>query len=420
MRVRLLTRSRVSNVLAGLLASNGVVISAGLLGLAACGSDSVGEGTPIAGMGGNAGDGEGPAGGSGGAGASPTSSGGTPTIFSPEGVGGSQNREDEVCVGEEANSQPIPAIVELLVDTSTSMNQTAAGGGGGPTKWEETRTALLDALGLMTDTTQVGLVFYPDVGGGAASCFDEDEDVPIGLLSGSEQRDKLSSAFASQAPSGSTPTHDAYVYALERLESFSEPGERFVVLITDGEPTFALGCQGSGVPNDPADPAPLIPEAAQALSSGIKTFVIGSPGSEGARESLSQMAEAGGTGPTDCSHEGPNFCHFDMTEEPSFSEALSGALAEIAGQTLTCAYDVPDPPSGERLDLDNLVNVFFTESGQERELLPRAAEGVECTDGWQYTEDRSRLVLCPATCSRIQALSGELSLEFGCESRIPY
>ena len=107
---------------------------------------------------------------------------------------------------------------------------------------------------------------------------------------------------------------------------------------------YALNCQGSGTQQDPADPTPLIPEAASALARGMKTFVIGSPGSEDARRSLSQMAEAGGTATEGCSHTGsPFYCHFDMTEEADFAVALRDALASISGLALSCAYDIPSP-----------------------------------------------------------------------------
>jgi hypothetical protein len=252
---------------------------------------------------------------------------------------------------------------------------------------------------------------------GADACFDEEADVAVGPL-GSEssaQRQELRQAFERESPRGSTPTHDAYRYALDELAQVDGIGERFLVLITDGTPTYALGCEGSGTPTDPADPAPLIPEAASALGRGIKTFVIGSPGSEGARESLSQMAQAGGTAADGCSHDGPRFCHFDMTEEEDFAEALSDAFAAIAGIALSCTYDIPPPPSGETLDLSK-VNVLFTPPGAAREIIPQSPAG-SCSDGWQYSDDRSQVLLCGQTCDRVSASTGVLSLEFGCTTQ---
>jgi von Willebrand factor type A domain-containing protein len=323
----------------------------------------------------------------------------------------------ETCVGQEAGTELAPTVVELLVDTSLSMDERAPG--SNRSKWIETRRVVLDAIDLMPATTSVGVVFYPDVEVGAPVCFDSDADVAIaGLGSGSSaQRRQIRDAFERESPRGSTPTHDAYRYALDQLASSSGVGQRFLVLITDGTPTYLLGCEGSGTPQDPADPAPLIPEAASALGRGIKTFVIGSPGSEDARRSLSQMAQAGGTASAGCTNEGrPHYCHFDMTAEEDFASGLRDALASISGIALSCAYDIPDPPSGDTLDLSK-VNVLFTPPGSEQELIRQSAPGT-CTDGWQYSEDQTRVLLCGATCDRVSSSAGLVSLEFGCTTRV--
>ena len=81
------------------------------------------------------------------------------------------------------------------------------------------------------------------------------------------------------------------------------------------------------------DLASVVSVASEGTKNGIKTFVIGSPGSESARRSLSQMAQAGGTASEGCSNDGsPRYCHFDMTEEEDFA----GALRELGlGSSIT-------------------------------------------------------------------------------------
>ena len=199
------------------------------------------------------------------------------------------------CVGQTAGTEAVPAVLQLVVDTSGSMDRDAPG--TRDTKWQVTRDALLGAIEEMPGNTSLGVVFYPDVPITASSCFDNEADVAIAPLAsaGSPQRRSIASAFASQAPDGGTPTHDAYRYAYGALATASASGNRFAVVITDGTPTFSLGCVGTGLVSDPVDPSPLVGEATRAREQGVSTFVIGSPGSEGARESLSRMAEAGGT-----------------------------------------------------------------------------------------------------------------------------
>ena len=330
----------------------------------------------------------------------------------PDGVGGAGNS----CVGQTAGTEAVPAVLQLVVDTSGSMDQDAPG--TRDSKWSVTRDALLGAVEDMPTNTSVGVVFYPDVPISASTCFDEQADVPIERLEGdgSSQRRRIESAFDRQSPDGGTPTHDAYRYAHSQLAATNAIGARFAVVITDGTPTFSLGCEGTGLVSDPVDPAPLVTEAQRARAQGVSTFVIGSPGSEGARESLSRMAEAGGTARPGCSHAGPTYCHFDMTESGDFATDLREALGTISGLTLSCAYDIPAPPSGQLLD-PNRVNVLFTPTGASPERIGKT-ESSSCNEGWQYSEDGSQVLLCGTTCDRVKASNGTLSLEFGCATRV--
>jgi hypothetical protein len=242
--------------------------------------------------------------------------------------------------------------------------------------------------------------------GGMRSCFDAQVDVPIGALS-TAQRGLLDSALQMEQPAGSTPTHDAYVYALDQLRAATQPGQKYVVLITDGVPTYGRNCTGTGMPNQmpPVPTQPLIDESAAAMAAGIRTFVIGSPGSEGARESLSQMASVGGTARASCSDTGPQYCHLDMTAEPNFSTALNAALdAVIAGIPLTCNFNIPPPPAGTTLDRGK-VNVTYTDGSGNAMTVGRDAslDALECNNGWQYNADYSQVTLCGELCEAVKA-----------------
>jgi hypothetical protein len=320
------------------------------------------------------------------------------------------------CVGQTAGTEAVPAVLQLVVDTSGSMDQDAPG--SNDSKWTITRDSMLQAIEEMPAATSVGVVFYPDVSNDEDTCFDSEADVDIGRLDGasSDQRARIERAFERQSPDGGTPTHDAYRYAYAELAEADVIGARFAVVITDGTPTYSLGCEGTGLISDPVDPTPLVPEAERALERGVRTFVIGSPGSEGARESLSRMAEAGGTARAGCSHTGPSYCHFDMTESRNFATDLRDALGTISGLTLSCAYDIPAPPSGQTLD-PNQVNVLFTPRGSETELITKNPSGA-CSEGWQYSGDGRQVLLCGSTCDRVKGSDGSLSLQFGCATRV--
>jgi hypothetical protein len=329
------------------------------------------------------------------------------------------------CVGESAGAEVAPTVLQLVVDTSGSMDDDAPGPVRG-SKWEATRRALLASVDQMPAATAVGVVFYPDTSNdddddddNQDSCFDRQTDVPLRVLDapGSQQRRQIRSAFQNQNPDGGTPTHDAYAYAVQQLDAVTLTGARFAVLITDGIPTFSLGCNAEDRgQNDAVDSGPLVVEAAKSLSLGVRTFVIGSPGSEGARENLSRMAEAGGTATPGCSHTGPAYCHFDMTEAQDFATALAQALGQIAGLALSCSYAIPLPPNGAQLDPAK-VNVLFSPAGAREEVILRSP-GNTCSDGWQYSPDGTQVLLCGNTCERVREGNGSLKLEFGCATTI--
>ncbi len=332
--------------------------------------------------------------------------------------------QNGTCAGQTAGAEISPTVLQLVVDTSGSMDDDAPGPVRG-SKWEATRTAVLAAVDRMPAATAVGVVFYPDTSDDGddnndqSSCFDRQTDVPVRALadSGSQHRGQIRSAFQGQNPNGGTPTHDAYAFAVQDLQSVTLPGARFAVLITDGIPTFRLGCDDSNRGQDnEVDSAPLVVEAAKTLARGVRTFVIGSPGSEGARDNLSRMAEAGGTAAPGCSHAGPEYCHFDMTEAGNFAAALADALGQIAGLALSCSYDIPAPPNGGQLD-PSKVNVLFRPAvGQEQVILQSPGQG--CSEGWQYSQDGSQVLLCGSTCDRVRDAEGSLTLQFGCATSI--
>jgi hypothetical protein len=316
-----------------------------------------------------------------------------------------------------SSATPAAPVLMFLVDLSLSMNEMAPG--SQDSKWIETRDALETAFTGLPDGMNVGMTFYPDVPTNSMPCFDEQLDVPIAALNAG-QRQALDTALQGEMPSGSTPTHDAYVYALEQLRANTLRGQKYVVLITDGIPTYGLNCMGTGMANQmpPIDTAPLVAESGTAMAGGIRTFVIGSPGSEGARMSLSQMASQGGTARANCSDAGPEYCHFDMTTEPDFSAALNAALGEvIADIPLTCEFAIPPAPAGMELDRSK-VNVTYNDGDGSTTDLGRDTSGACSADGWDYTPDGSQIRLCGALCDQVK-MDGNASITIvlGCATR---
>jgi hypothetical protein len=239
-----------------------------------------------------------------------------------------------------------------------------------------------------------------------------------------DQSMQLTLALDSAFVTGSTPTHAAYRQAVDYLRATNFAGPKYVVLLTDGEPTYGLtdagGCYGIGT--ERVDSTALIADVTAAFQEGINTFVIGSPGSEGARVDLSRVAEEGGTARDGCSSAADSdlYCHLDMTTEPDFGAALAGALGQVAEQTADpCSYAVPMPRDGQTIDRAR-VNVSFTEaSGTPVEVPNVATEVADCLWGWQYSEDQSTIQLCPDTCATVMATGDtDVDILVGCRPTI--
>src|SRR5688572_30835101 len=129
------------------------------------------------------------------------------------------------CAGWSAEPETQPAVLQLVVDTSLSMDEPPDGGGRGrnndPTKWDITRDALQEVLGTLPEELAIGLFFYPnmetegsDEPRPVAECVNLDEGIGVAPLT-DQHRENLIEIFDDTEPNGWTPTHGAYEHALE-------------------------------------------------------------------------------------------------------------------------------------------------------------------------------------------------------------
>jgi hypothetical protein len=344
-----------------------------------------------------------------------------------------QAMSDQACEGESREAEPESSVLMLVVDVSGSMAEESPSSGE-RTKWEVTHEALSVALDTLPSSMAAGMLLYPNrmteknevAPTDVSQCVATEQLVEVDLLRGetSAQRSVMAEVLANATIVGGTPTHDAYDYALQNLVAYETDLRKYMLLITDGQPTFSQGCFGTGITEAPVPPEPVIlaiQDAYEGLS--IPTFVIGSPGSEwgvGAGEDnrpwLSNAAALGGTARAGCDHQGPgSYCHFDLVEEPDFSVGLQSALGEIAASVVACTFTVPEAPSAGRQINTEEVYVIYTNGAGEHWLLLRSAT-TDCAVGWHFNGERESLTLCKDSCRKVKSdPTGAIQLLYGCQ-----
>lgn len=363
------------------------------------------------------------------------------------------------CIPESYVSQELPSSILFVVDRSGSMacNTPAAGQSSEeceeksermfdekPSKWEITIEALKKVFENMDESgARAGLMFFSNDGRCGVHSDLTLGGVPLDLIDASHIN-LLSNALDHQIPNGGTPLVGATVLAYNHLheEAGGEcksppcgaPGNRYVVLITDGvdscpNPRFEQGGAPCGDAIGPCTHYLLNTEVPNAVEVNIKTFVIGAPGSELGRGFLSELAFQGGTAwisGLDCAHgdlDGTTGnCHFDMTQSEDFAGDLSEALRKISGATLGCEFSVPNV-TDETIDM-NKVNVQYTLPGKDPVCVFQD-ETKPCeqgANGWQFaknpdgSQDLSKVVLCGEACNIVERNSRiQVDVILGCE-----
>lgn len=355
--------------------------------------------------------------------------------------GALEQLKDAGCAGWEAEPEPVnipQGLIEFVNDISTTM--TVILPGDSQTKWQITREALRQAINDLPDQVAVGISFFPGrigvVGStptdNIAQCLDQSYNIEINLLDANQRAaidERLRNMEASTGGAG-TPTHDAMLIAIERVlraQQRGVPGNPHIVLLTDGQPTVQHGCWSTAGRADPCTPQPYQPIveviAAAYQQLGIRTFVIGTPGSEvnectreDVRYWLSEAARAGGTAPPNCSDQGPNYCHIDISSETNFSSNLQLALSMVldAAVSVPCNYSLPSPPPGQVLD-PNRVTMVYSDSTNDNDYLVREDSEGECTRGWRW--NGNMIEICSDTCSYVNTDPlPVVNVIFGCES----
>jgi hypothetical protein len=330
------------------------------------------------------------------------------------------------------SSRPIVNML-LVVDKSSSMSITDEFPDG---RWKTLGDALGVALEQSESRISFGLEFFPFADDPTATpdtCQTPtgmDVLVPVGA--GTDTVPVIEKAFTTYAPAGGTPTADALAHALEYFEhgdGKNLPGTTYVLLATDGgpncnadltcdastctlnleDPTATMKCNNGSccdVNLDPAGPTNCldqdrtVAQVGALAKAGVKTFVVGIPGSQFFAHTLDAIAQAGLEENPSGS---PSYYAVTSSDGP---QGLTDVLTRITSGLITsCRLQLtstPDDPNYEKL-----LNVEI--DGAD---VPQQG-----ADGWSVdtTTSPPTIVLAGKTCDYMEQHGAErVQITYGC------
>jgi hypothetical protein len=228
------------------------------------------------------------------------------------------------CGGTRVEAMRVPVSLLLVIDKSGSMTDEPTG--FGTSKWEAMKEALGAAVANAPATVATGLLLYPYRGvtdiplecEGMTCCAvpSAESAVLVGVAASNASR--IDDVLDSTSPGGGTPTAAALERALAYYtegEGLLLAGEKYVLLATDGGPNcnYELTCDADtctpnldGVPQCAdgnccegageycVDDEGVTAQIDALSAAGIRTFVVGIPGTEEYADYLDGFARAGG------------------------------------------------------------------------------------------------------------------------------
>lgn len=330
----------------------------------------------------------------------PQPMGGASGMMIGGGVGGVGGDPNGVCEVIRANADPQVPDMMIVLDRSGSMTE------GG--RWVPSVSAIKSVTMQLQSQIAFGLAMFPApppdpsmVIGDAFACItmpdpqmcldaiDAAACMPGGIITpvAIDNAGPIAQVLDQTSPAGGTPTPETLqtlvaAYANQSVDPDAIPPVKYILLVTDGQPTCPVG-KGSDVTPDDVNASNAAVEALTAA--GVKTYVIGydtnTPGNEALAMVLDGFAQRGGTGDT---------MHRPVEDEAS----LLAVLQSIASELVSCTYVLDNPPRAAEF---------------VRVLLDGNQINLNDADGWVLSGDRT-VEVQGAACTQLRS-SGAHSIE---------
>lgn len=311
----------------------------------------------------------------------------------------------------------IPTVA-LVIDRSSSMT-TAYGTGN---RWDVLKQVLLNpdpkmgVLKALEGEIRFGLAMYTSVLSEPTCPMLGTVDFALGNF---EAINAVYGPAATPSDKGETPTAETIRAVTEKLLANKEPGAKYILLATDGEPD---GCGPVRDPNCGQDES--VAAVADAYSKGIKTFVI-AIGNEVGQDHLQALANVGqGLQPIlgqmkydwlrySCNIAPANLKgkYADLVKDPNSQELR--VMAPVQTPANATAYR-PDDPAALALDLQKVIGTVrdckFRLQGEVE--MNRGPEGFVAIDGMPVTyndpngwklNSATEVELIGAACAKVQS-----------------
>ncbi|MEW5853509.1 MAG: vWA domain-containing protein [Myxococcota bacterium] len=255
------------------------------------------------------------------------------------------------CLTEELPvERAIPLQVMLVVDKSGSMAEDGLDGN----KWDSAVRGVVAVTRDLQNEAAFGLTLFPGGDSAQGQCDTGRVAVPMSLANARA----IEEALVSSVPGGGTPTAST-VHAVH--QHFADTGlttTTVVILATDGVPNcnhgldpYSCHCPAEGCGGDGRlcmDDDGTLASIATLAEYGVRTFVIGLPGSEDPSDVLGRMAQAGGTSAS----------ADDGYYRPQSTEELVEDMASIVRRNHACRFELsstPNDPGRVQVRLDGVV-----------------------------------------------------------------